>query len=123
MSSIKQPLTERPTNIAMSPSEDVKSKNVFADLKASEVNAQKQTYVSPSDNILSPTSKKLNEIKGKRFASGKPQSLFAKTVSRQGMKSEERLSETSPRKTAMRLGAKILIGHAQRVGKGSWRGL
>jgi hypothetical protein len=93
MSSIKQPLTERPTNIAMSPLEDVKSKNVFADLKASEVNAQKQTYVSPSDNILSPTSKKLNEIKGKRFASGKPQSLFAKTVSRQGMKSEERLSE------------------------------
>lgn len=93
MSSIKQPLTERPTNISMSPSEDLKSKNVFSDLKASEVNAQKQTYVSPSDNILSPTSKKLSEIKGKRFASGKPQSLFAKTVSRQGMKSEERLNE------------------------------
>jgi len=93
MSSIKQPLTERPTNIGMLPSEDLKSKNVFSDLKASEVNAQKQTYVSPSDNILSPTSKKLSEIKGKRFASGKPQSLFAKTVSRQGMKSEERLNE------------------------------
>ena len=79
--------------MGMSPSEDLKSKNVFSDLKASEVNAQKQTYVSPSDNILSPTSKKLSEIKGKRFASGKPQSLFAKTVSRQGMKSEERLNE------------------------------
>ncbi|KAF7513469.1 hypothetical protein GJ744_008763 [Endocarpon pusillum] len=32
---------------------------------------------------MSPTTKKLSEMKGKRFASGKPQSLFAKTVGRQ----------------------------------------
>jgi hypothetical protein len=95
MASAQQPLSERPANIGMSPSKDTKSKDIFADLKASEVNAQKQTYVSPSDNILSPTSKKLNEIKGKRYASGKPQSLFAKTISRQGMKSEERLNENT----------------------------
>ncbi len=93
MSSVQQPLSERPANIGMSPSKDNSSKGVCADLKDSEANAQKQTYVSPSDNILSPTTKKLNELKGKRFASGKPQSLFAKTVSRQGMKSEEKLSE------------------------------
>ena len=75
----------------MSPSRDSKSKEetktVFADLKISD-KQQATSYVSPSDNILSPTTKKLSEIKGKRFAAGKPQSLFAKTVSRQGMKSE-----------------------------------
>ena len=87
-SATSQPLAERPANIGMSPSKD-KTASLFADLKASE--QQTATYVSPSDNILSPTSKKLSEIKGKRFAAGKPQSLFAKTVSRQGMKSEERL--------------------------------
>lgn len=32
---------------------------------------------------MSPTTKKLSEMKGKRFASGKPQSLFAKTVGKQ----------------------------------------
>jgi hypothetical protein len=40
----------------------------------------KQSYISPSDTIMSPTTKKLSEIKGRRFGSGKPQSLFAKTV-------------------------------------------
>lgn len=95
MSSTQQPLTERPTNIGMSPSKHNKGRDAFADLKASETNAQKQTYMSPSDNILSPTSKKLNDIKGKRFASGKPQSLFAKTVSRQGTKLEEKLGENT----------------------------
>ncbi|BCS20152.1 Spo12 family protein [Aspergillus puulaauensis] len=40
---------------------------------------KQQTYVSPSDDIMSPCSKKLSDIKGKRFKNaGKPQSLFAK---------------------------------------------
>ena len=35
--------------------------------KISEAHNAGQTYVSPSDNILSPTTKKLSEVKGKRF--------------------------------------------------------
>jgi Spo12 family len=92
----QQPLAERPANIGTSPSKDPKppSKTMFADLKASD--NQQGNYISPSDNILSPTSKKLSAIKGKRFAAGKPQSLFAKTVSRQGMKSVERFAGEEP---------------------------
>ncbi|ERF69332.1 hypothetical protein EPUS_04037 [Endocarpon pusillum Z07020] len=51
--------------------------------KQCQAQAQPQSYISPSDTIMSPTTKKLSEMKGKRFASGKPQSLFAKTVGRQ----------------------------------------
>ncbi|KAI3057032.1 hypothetical protein CBS147352_2053 [Aspergillus niger] len=37
------------------------------------------SYVSPSDDVMSPCSKKLSDLKGKRFKNaGKPQSLFAK---------------------------------------------
>ncbi|KAA8647605.1 hypothetical protein EYZ11_004935 [Aspergillus tanneri] len=40
---------------------------------------QPANYVSPSDDIMSPCSKKLSDLKGKRFKNaGKPQSLFAK---------------------------------------------
>ncbi|OXV11319.1 hypothetical protein Egran_00921 [Elaphomyces granulatus] len=36
-------------------------------------------YISPSDNIMSPCTKKLSDLKGKRFKkAGKPSSLFAK---------------------------------------------
>lgn len=42
-----------------------------------------QKYVSPSDHIMSPTTKKLSAIKGKRFGAARPQSLFAKTVGKQ----------------------------------------
>ncbi|KEF61185.1 uncharacterized protein A1O9_02750, partial [Exophiala aquamarina CBS 119918] len=44
------------------------------------------TYISPSDAIRSPTTKKLSEIKGKRFQNAKPQNLFAKTLAMQGLK-------------------------------------
>ena len=50
---------------------------------------QQQSYISPSDNIMSPTTKKLSEIKGRRFGAAKPQSLFAKTLGRQALKSED----------------------------------
>jgi hypothetical protein len=43
----------------------------------------KPTYTSPSDTIMSPTSKKLNQIKGRRFAAAKPPQpmlLVAKTT-------------------------------------------
>ncbi|KAL1995209.1 hypothetical protein VTN49DRAFT_1396 [Thermomyces lanuginosus] len=36
------------------------------------------TYVSPSDNIMSPCTKKLSDLKGKRFKNAaKPTNLFA----------------------------------------------
>lgn len=71
-------------------------------------NRQPTSYVSPSDDIMSPCTKKLSDIKGKRFkkyviscrlnilwtsnltiySAGKPQSLFAKL----GKKSYEQSS-------------------------------
>jgi len=47
---------------------------------------QNQTYISPSDAIASPTTKKLSQIKGKRFMNAKPQTLFAKTLANQSLK-------------------------------------
>lgn len=35
--------------------------------KIAEAHDAGQTYVSPSDDILSPTTKKLSEVKGRRF--------------------------------------------------------
>lgn len=35
--------------------------------KLSEAHSSGQTYTSPSDDILSPTTKKLSEVKAKRF--------------------------------------------------------
>ncbi|KAL8710982.1 MAG: hypothetical protein Q9220_004581 [cf. Caloplaca sp. 1 TL-2023] len=40
----------------------------------------KSTYISPSDMIMSPATKKLEALKGKRFGKAKPQSLFANTM-------------------------------------------
>ena len=64
-------------------------------LKDENTNQQhqgKQSYISPSDTIMSPTTKKLSEIKGRRFGSAKPQSLFAKTLGKQALRSEEKLA-------------------------------
>ncbi|KAJ9657644.1 hypothetical protein H2198_004172 [Neophaeococcomyces mojaviensis] len=44
--------------------------------KVSEAHSSGQTYISPSDDILSPTSKKLTEVKGRRFASSKKNVLY-----------------------------------------------
>ncbi len=41
---------------------------------------QAATYISPSDAMLSPTSKKLSEIKGRRFGNAKTTSLNAKNL-------------------------------------------
>ncbi|KAK5064646.1 hypothetical protein LTR84_000480 [Exophiala bonariae] len=51
-------------------------------------NGNNNTYISPSDAIRSPTTKKLSEIKGKRFQNAKPQTLFAKTLALQGLKAQ-----------------------------------
>ncbi|KAF1985936.1 hypothetical protein K402DRAFT_463941 [Aulographum hederae CBS 113979] len=42
-----------------------------------------QPYISPSDNILSPATQKLAAFRGRNLGKGaKPQSLFAKTTSK-----------------------------------------
>ncbi|CAJ2507282.1 Uu.00g084680.m01.CDS01 [Anthostomella pinea] len=38
---------------------------------------RKQQYISPSDNIMSPCSAKLNALKGRQAGKAKPKSLFA----------------------------------------------
>ena len=38
-------------------------------------NDHTSSYISPSDNMMSPTSKKLSEIKGRRIAGGKSKQL------------------------------------------------
>ncbi|KAL2219858.1 Spo12 family-domain-containing protein [Thermoascus aurantiacus ATCC 26904] len=59
-------------------------------------NRSQGTYVSPSDDIMSPCTKKLSDLKGKRFKNaGKPQSLFAKL----GKKSFEKSSSSAEEST------------------------
>lgn len=41
--------------------------------KIAEAHTTGQTYVSPSDDIFSPTTRKLNDVKAKRFGSVLPQ--------------------------------------------------
>ncbi|PGH31024.1 hypothetical protein GX50_06182 [[Emmonsia] crescens] len=48
--------------------------------------SEKGHYISPSDGIMSPCTKKLSDLKGKRFKNaGKPQSLFAKAISKKSI--------------------------------------
>ncbi|WEW56586.1 hypothetical protein PRK78_002033 [Emydomyces testavorans] len=47
-------------------------------------------YISPSDGIMSPCTKKLSDLKGKKFKNAKPQVLFAKALAK---KSYEKMSE------------------------------
>ncbi|EHY56768.1 hypothetical protein ABEF95_007402 [Exophiala dermatitidis] len=51
---------------------------------------QTQTYISPSDAMQSPTTKKLSEIKGRRFMNAKPQTLFAKTLNQESLRAQSR---------------------------------
>ncbi|KAJ5223591.1 Spo12 [Penicillium chermesinum] len=96
-----QPLADRSTNTHLANANVDKSDLKAADLSSMENHRQmlqgkleseeKQptSYVSPSDDIMSPCTKKLSDIKGKRFKNaGKPQSLFAKL----GKKSYEQSS-------------------------------
>ncbi|KIW71191.1 hypothetical protein PV04_03387 [Phialophora macrospora] len=60
-------------------------------------NGASQTYISPSDAIRSPTTKKLSEIKGKRFMNAKPKTLFAQTLFRENMKAQGQGMDASAR--------------------------
>ncbi|KAL4768287.1 Spo12 family-domain-containing protein [Aspergillus nidulans var. acristatus] len=77
------------THLAVSNEQDLKTASSTTDLmdyhrqklqgKIESQDKQQASYVSPSDDIMSPCSKKLSDLKGKRFKNaGKPQSLFAK---------------------------------------------
>ncbi|KIW12472.1 hypothetical protein PV08_09749 [Exophiala spinifera] len=79
----------------------------FAAQQYTAGHGQSQTYISPSDAIASPTTKKLSAIKGKRFAyvpskacnpsaisdklrqNAKPQTLFAKTLAKQSLQTRQ----------------------------------
>ncbi|EEA24441.1 hypothetical protein TMatcc_007542 [Talaromyces marneffei ATCC 18224] len=55
------------------------------------------SYVSPSDDIMSPCTKKLSDLKGKRFKNaGKPTSLFAKLGKKNYEQSTSSSSSASP---------------------------
>ncbi|KAJ5689140.1 hypothetical protein N7462_003532 [Penicillium macrosclerotiorum] len=100
-----QPLADRPTNTHLANA----NTGDKSDLKAADLSSmehhrqilqgklesgekQPSAYVSPSDDIMSPCTKKLSDIKGKRFKNaGKPQSLFAKL----GKKSYEQSTSAS----------------------------
>ncbi|KAJ5903382.1 Spo12 [Penicillium tannophilum] len=103
-----QPLADRSTNTHLANANVDKTDMKSADLSSMEYHRQtlqgkqdsgeKQpaAYVSPSDDIMSPCTKKLSDIKGKRFKNaGKPQSLFAKL----GKKSYEQSSSAEQGRT------------------------
>ncbi|RDW78765.1 Spo12 family protein [Aspergillus mulundensis] len=76
------------THLAVSNEQDLKAASTMDPMdqhrqklqgKIENQDSQQASYVSPSDDIMSPCSKKLSDLKGKRFKNaGKPQSLFAK---------------------------------------------
>ncbi|KAL1957681.1 hypothetical protein VTO42DRAFT_5658 [Malbranchea cinnamomea] len=60
------------------------------ELEEGKLNRAPGYYVSPSDGIMSPCTKKLSDLKGKKFKNvGKPQALFAKALAK---KSFEKMS-------------------------------
>ncbi|KAJ5343127.1 hypothetical protein N7541_007808 [Penicillium brevicompactum] len=92
-----QPLADRSTNTHLGTDKtdlkgsDISSMEYHRQVLQDKVAGEEQptSYVSPSDDIMSPCTKKLSDIKGKRFKNaGKPQSLFAKL----GKKSYEQSS-------------------------------
>ncbi|PNY27722.1 Uncharacterized protein TCAP_02336 [Tolypocladium capitatum] len=80
-----QVLGDKDINAAMAeqqqqtPGKDVKSmeyhRQVFQSKMAEETSSK---YVSPSDNIMSPCTAKINALRNKHAAKVKPKSLFAK---------------------------------------------
>ncbi|KZF22618.1 hypothetical protein L228DRAFT_268005 [Xylona heveae TC161] len=57
------------------------------------------SYVSPSDNIMSPCTQKLSAYKNKHFSKVKPQSLFAKKLSTAGLDDAYRNPQTTDKAT------------------------
>ncbi|KJF60500.1 Spo12 family protein [Coccidioides immitis RS] len=108
------PLSDRSTNTFLpSPSKDTTkvSGDCEADTKAAATKSMEyhrqvlkekleggalkapEYYVSPSDDIMSPCTKKICDLKGKKFKNAKPQVLFAKAIAK---KSYEKMSSEKP---------------------------
>ncbi|KAF3482421.1 uncharacterized protein GIQ15_05180 [Arthroderma uncinatum] len=102
----QQPLSDRPTNthlpLSHSGVEDggadlkdatTKSMEYHRQVLKEKIDGDSQQsghYISPSDGIMSPCTKKLSNLKGKMFKNaGKPQMLFAKAL---GKKSYDKMS-------------------------------
>jgi Spo12 family len=93
-----QPLTELSPNTTSPIKTDSSTKFTLTDNDTMPTTALEQsaTYISPSDAMLSPTTKKLSEIKGRRFASAKTsqvgsRALFQRAVLK-GQENRERES-------------------------------
>ncbi|MCJ1388344.1 hypothetical protein MMC18_001190 [Xylographa bjoerkii] len=76
--------SNRDSKPTMDSGEDAKSMEYHRQILHSKLaeDGQKTTYISPSDTIMSPTTQKLAGMRQKRFMKAKPQSLFAKTSSK-----------------------------------------
>ncbi|KAL8737133.1 MAG: hypothetical protein Q9181_001978 [Wetmoreana brouardii] len=78
----------KPSSTASKPiiTEDEKPKSMeyHRQVLQSKLNdeGENHKYISPSDMIMSPATKKLEALKGKRFGKAKPQSLFANTTTK-----------------------------------------
>ncbi|KAH8663986.1 hypothetical protein BX600DRAFT_463391 [Xylariales sp. PMI_506] len=58
---------------------DIKSMEYHRQVLQSKMEEEKnkKTYISPSDNIMSPCTAKLNALRNKQVSKAKPKSLFA----------------------------------------------
>ncbi|KAL6849310.1 hypothetical protein ACO1O0_008847 [Amphichorda felina] len=74
---------------------DVKSMEYHRQMFQSKVNdnSSDDQYVSPSDNIMSPCSAKINALRNKHVGKVKPKSLFAQASARK-LRSDGALGET-----------------------------
>ncbi|EEY14073.1 hypothetical protein HYQ45_012384 [Verticillium longisporum] len=62
---------------------DVKSMEYHRQVLQNKMEQEKsQQYISPSDNIMSPCSAKLNALRNKQIGKVKPKSLFAQASSK-----------------------------------------
>ncbi|KAI6785079.1 Spo12 family [Emericellopsis cladophorae] len=70
---INAPMEVQPTVAG----KDVKNMEYHRQMFQSKMAEPSQQYVSPSDNIMSPCSSKINALRNKHIAKAKPRSLFA----------------------------------------------
>ncbi|KAF4120822.1 Spo12 family [Geosmithia morbida] len=76
---------------------DVKSMEYHRQMFQSKMSEPSQQYVSPSDNIMSPCSAKINALRNKHVIKAKPKSLFAQASAKK-LGGESALGATVPSK-------------------------
>jgi len=80
-------LTSKDVNMSLAPATAANEENGKPDVKSMEYHRQilqskmesgeTKTYISPSDNIMSPCTAKLSALRNKQVGKVKPKSLFA----------------------------------------------